>query len=102
MENYTDDSLTTKALGIGSFLRLPVKQEDTARSFRESLINQFIENINRERVGTTYPPVNKKTIAIRINRNPFLKESWQLEGLLKKCKGSDNFSKIFFWAVKIK
>lgn len=72
-------------------------------SFRESLINQFCDHIDDERIGTGYPPAKRNVIAIKINQNPFLRESWQLEGFLKRCKGNKGgFSKLFFWAIKQK
>lgn len=80
-----------------------IENKDAARHFRESLINQFIEEINKSRIGTTFSPVNKRGIAVKINGNPFLKESWQLESFLKKCKESKSgFSRCFFGSLKIK
>lgn len=83
---------------------LQIKKEGLKkeRSFRESLINEFIERINKERIGTKYKPVTAKGIALKINMNPFLKQSWQLESFLKQCKRAKSFGSCFYGSLKIK
>lgn len=78
----------------------------TAKSFRESLINEFIDNIKTERIGTKWEVLDdkkfKKGVAIKINMNPTLKESWQLESFLKRCKESKSFGACFYGLLKVK
>jgi hypothetical protein len=78
------------------------KSPPSARSFREDLINKFIEEILAGNRGTQWEPKTeaalkrfKRGIAIKINTNPFLRESWQLEGFFKYCKEAKNFGARF-------
>lgn len=73
------------------------------RSFRASLLREAFDLIDTERIGSGYSPLNRKVWAIKVNSNPFLKESWQLEGFVKRCReNKGGFSKLFFWALKQK
>lgn len=77
--------------------------------FREELISKFIIRLLLENKDTKWEPKTplqlnnfKRRTAILINRNPFLRESWQLESFWKQCERSKNFGKTFNWAVKQK
>jgi hypothetical protein len=94
---------------IGDIIKLPEFKEKVARSFRESIIDEFIERILLDRKGTKYYPKNdtemkkfRRSVAILINSNPFLKESWQYEAFLKKCKEAKVFSQCFYGLLKVK
>lgn len=99
---------------IGSFLYKkvdgpPKEEKASARSFRESLVNEFIENILIGNKGTKWEPKTdydlkkfKRSIAIKINTNPFLRESWQLEGFLKACKAAKSFGACFYGSLSTK
>lgn len=80
----------------------------SARSFREELINQFIAKILEGNKGTKYEPSTdaqiarfKRGIAIKINTNPALRQTWQLEGFLKMCLGAKSFGACFYGSLKI-
>ncbi len=81
----------------------------SARSYRESLMNKFIDKILIDRTGTKYYPDTerkmrhfKQGVAVLINENPFLRESWQLEGFYKQCERAKVFSACFYGSLKIK
>lgn len=69
------------------------------RSWKDEVVSEITEGINKERIGTKYKPITERTVAIRINRNPYLKERNECYLLLKKCK-EVGFTKMFFWATK--
>lgn len=70
------------------------------RSRRDELISRLTDGINKLRKGTKYGPINKRTVAIKANSNPFLKNDGELELLIKTCEQKNNYSK-FFWITKI-
>ena len=95
---------------ISNYLSLNIKKIDTeARNFRESLINEFCDRILQDRKGTEFEPKTplelkkfKRGVALKINTNPFLRETWQLENFLKDCRAASTFSKRFYWKLKVK
>lgn len=66
---------------------------------RDELIQTTVENINRLRVGTQYKPITAKWLAIKCNANPFLKDTTELELVIKDCKTKGNYKKLF-WLIK--
>lgn len=72
------------------------------RTRREELISRLTDGINFKRLGTKYSQLTTKTIAIRINKNPFFKgRDDHLEVLIKHCEEKENYSK-FFWVCPMK
>lgn len=71
-------------------------------SERSDVIRQFVEEINKERIGTKYKPLSPKAVAIKLS---YLKLQ-DLYTFLSLCKDYKNrqqsFSKYFFGALKIK
>lgn len=82
---------------LSSFLRTEPKPK--YKNYRDELISKITDGINRERQGTKYKPVNKRMIALLVNRNPFLKgkrNDGELSALLKECQEKGNFKKFWF------
>lgn len=83
--------------------QLPTKKK--GGSERGDLIQKFIDEINKGRIGTKYPKLTKKGeagVAILINQHPNLKELDQLYRFYGMCKESKSFSAYFYWIVKPK
>jgi hypothetical protein len=76
--------------------------QNTARSEREDIINEFVTRLNNERIGTKYKPITPRAIAVLINRHPNLKSKSSLYEFLSLCKQAKHFSKYFWWIVKPK
>jgi hypothetical protein len=74
-------------------------KESTIRDERPHLISQFVEGINRERVGTKYKPMTPRAVAIKLSH---IKEKSDLYYFLKRCEEGDSFGKVFFGALKVK
>ena len=73
---------------IGNLLN---KSATGGSSERSSIISMFIDEINKERVGTRWKPLSKINITrlcIDINRHPQLKSNQQLYEFLSLCKES--------------
>lgn len=87
---------------IQNFLFKYETQESKASSERASVIEQFVDAINRERLGTKYKPVQAKVIAIRLNT--VFKTTQELYEFLSICKDYKNrhgsFSRRFFGGFK--
>ena len=66
---------------------------------RAELIGEAVKDINSLRVGTKYKAITDRTLAIKVNRNPFLVNDTELELVLKDCKKKRNYSKLF-WLIK--
>ena len=73
---------------------------DNIRGWKDELVLKLTNGINEERKGTKWKPVAKRTVAIRLNKNPVFKSQQECDYLLKKCE-EKGFTKIFFWATKI-
>ena len=79
------------------------KNPDAIRSERALLLSDFIKLINEERIGTKYPPVNPKFIAIKTAHLKLNDLRWffqECSRYKKEKKGS--FSKCFYGSLKIK
>ena len=67
------------------------------RSHRDELVDKFVLGINRERLGTQYKPILAKEVALRINKNPFLKgRDGEVELLYKTCEKKGSFKYFFY------
>jgi hypothetical protein len=64
---------------------------------RQYIIQDIVDRINKERVGTKWKPVTWTQIN-GLLRN---KKDFQLNLFYCECKKRSEFGKYFFWAVKI-
>lgn len=69
------------------------------RNRRDELIKTACEDINKLRIGTNYKEITPRLLAIRINRNAFLKSDDELDLVLKKCREKRSY-KYLFWLIK--
>lgn len=76
-----------------SFKQSPYKNK------RAELIGEAVKDINSLRVGTKFKPLTDRLLAIKVNRNPFLKSDGELEFILLECKKKRNYAKLF-WLLK--
>lgn len=76
-----------------SFKQSPYKNK------RAELIGEAVKDINSLRVGTKFKPLTDRLLAIRINKNPFLKSDGELEFIIKQCRDKRNYAKLF-WILK--
>jgi hypothetical protein len=73
------------------------------RSERAFVLSEFIKEINLDRVGTKYKPVDVKGVAIKTSHlslkdlRDFYHQCWR-----GKIEGKYTFSQIFYGALKIK
>lgn len=78
-------------------------QKTRIKSERADIIRQFLEEMNKERLGTKYKPLTARAVAIKVGH---LKDNATLYYFLSMCKDYKNrkgsFSKYFFGALKIK
>lgn len=69
---------------------------------RDELVSILTDGINIERTKAGYKNLSKKTIAIKINGNPFLsKDNGELELLINECRKKGNYKK-FWWVINVK
>ncbi len=73
-------------------------QPSIFRTRRAELIYRLVDGINFSRIGSKYKQVDTKTIGIKCNMNPFLKNDGELELLIKECENKGSYSK-FWWVV---
>jgi hypothetical protein len=76
-----------------------------ANSERASILEMFVEEINRERLGTKWRPLTKigiKRLCIAINEHPMLKTNSQLYEFLALCKQAKTFSGKCYGTIKTK
>lgn len=73
------------------------------RSERNSIITQFLEEINKERIGTKFKPMTGRGVAIKLGS---IKTNFELYQFLSECRDYKNrhgsFGKRFFGGGKIK
>jgi hypothetical protein len=78
------------------------KSEIKLKNWRDELVTNFTQALNKERVISGYKPLTKKAVALLINRNPYLsKNDGEVDLLFKDCIKKGNFKK-FWWATSIK
>lgn len=80
------------------------KQADKRiRSERADIIRQFLEEINKERIGTKFKPMTGRGVAIKLGH---IKDNGTLYYFLSTCKDAKNrrgsFSKCFFGSLKVR
>ena len=69
----------------------------TKSSERAELIGEFTDLLNRERSGTKYKKLSYSFIGIKLAHVSIS----DLYFLLKRCKESSSFGKVFFGSLKI-
>lgn len=88
---------------LSSLLHLP--QKTNINSERAYIISQFVNEINKSRLGTKWKPLTKigiKKLSILINQHPMLKTNSQLYEFLSRCRQSKNFSGKCYGTLKAK
>lgn len=84
-------------------LKLDKSNEVKIRSERAFIVSQFVEEINKERLGTKYKQLNGRAVAIKLSH---IKDNGTLYFFLSQCKDYKNrhgsFSKYFWGALKIR
>ena len=77
-----------------------IKFEKKYVNRRDYNLDELVKDINRLREGTTYKPTTKRTLAIMINKNPFLsKDNDALEYLMRECKEKGDYKKLY-WVLR--
>jgi hypothetical protein len=74
-------------------------KESPYKNRRAELIGEAVKDINTLREGTTFKPITERLLAIKCNRNPFLKSDGELELIIKQCRDNRNYAKLF-WLLK--
>ncbi len=84
-------------------IKLEKSNESKIRSERAFIISQFLEEINKERIGTRFKPMTGRGVAIKLGH---LKDNYTLYYFLSTCRDAKNrrgsFSKCFFGSLKVK
>lgn len=74
-------------------------KESPYKNRRAELIGEAVKDINLLRAGTKFKPITARLLAIKINKNPFLKSDGELSLLLQDCQKKRNYAKLF-WILK--
>lgn len=80
-------------------LNIPEPTVLTANNERGDVIQMFVNEINKQRVGTVYKLVTWGQINGRLAH---VKDLGDLYYFYKKCKQGDSFGKVFWGSLKIK
>lgn len=75
------------------FKKKPVK---SSRSERAELIGQFLDRLNKDRLGTKFKPLTASRLGFMLCHMS-VKELYLFLG---QCKDAKHFSKYFFWRFK--
>ena len=98
MNSITEDNSIQPLL-----LKLDNSTQTKIRSERAFVLSQFLEEINKERLGTKFKPMTGRAVAIKLSH---LKDNGTLYYFLSTCRDYKNrhgsFSKYFFGALKIR
>ena len=79
----------------------PQKTEKNFKNWKDELITEFTNGINKSRVGTKWKPVTERLVALKLNSHPIFKEDKdECYKLLKVCK--EKHFGIFFKATELK
>ena len=85
--------LFTKSLELIFNRKVKYKNE------RDEIISKMVIEINILREGTKYKPITKRLLAIKINKNPFLKDLGELKLVFSECQKNGSFARLF-WLLK--
>lgn len=73
------------------------------KSERASIVSEFVQEINKERIGSKYKPVTGRMIAVKLSH---LKDNGTLYYFLSVCRDYKNrggaFSKCFWGSLKVR
>lgn len=86
--------------GINELIKEYELPKSKATSPRASVVEEFVDIINKERIGTKYEPVTGKTIALMTSHLSLQDLFWFLSSCKDYKKRSGSFSKYFFGALK--
>ena len=78
--------------------RFTLKPTKKFRSERDELVTKFTEKINEGRDGVKFKKLTEKSIAIKLSHL----KGFELSHFYCECLKKENFSKYFWWAIKIK
>lgn len=88
---------------INQLFNIEKYQEKKINSERASIISEFVEEINKERIGTKFKKIQPRAVAIKLGH---IKNKQDLYYFLSTCKDykkrNGSFSKCFFGALKVK
>jgi len=72
--------------------------KSTITNERADLVRQFLEALNRERLGSPYKPLTARGVAVKVGHIP----TQDLYYFLKKCQEARSFGECFFYQLKVK
>lgn len=75
---------------------LPSFKDNTCNSERATLLKDFIDVLNSERVSSGFKPLSKKFYAVKMSH---LSVS-DMYAFYSECKHAKSFSKFWWWALK--
>lgn len=79
-----------------------VKPVSKISSERQMVLKEFVDEINKERIGTTWKPITGKAVAMKLSH---VKSLQDLYYFLSNCRDykarNGNFSKCFFGSLKV-
>lgn len=88
---------------ISMFIQSPIIVKDTIKSERAYVVSLFLEELNKERLGTLWKPLTGRSVAIILSP---IKTTQGLYEFLSECrdykKRNGSFGKRFFGGCKIK
>lgn len=70
-------------------------QKSVYKTRRAEIIGEAVKDINLLR-GDKFRHETEIILAIKVNRNPFLKSDTELELLISYCREKRNYSKLYF------
>jgi hypothetical protein len=77
--------------------KIPEFKKPKITNERQTIIKEFVDAINRERIGTKFKPITARAVAIKLG---MLKSNRELYEFLSECKDYKNrngsFGKRFF------
>lgn len=80
--------------------KVPEKTSKKLNSERAEIISRFVEQINKDRIGTKWEPITPKAVALKVGH---LKNNMELHSFYKICETSKSgFGKCFFGALKVR
>lgn len=100
MENQYIDNNPIK--NLFDILPKKIEKKEKPLNERQGILKQFVEEINKERIGTKFKPITGRAVAMKTSHIP----TKDLYYLLSICKDGKNrngsFGKVFFGSIKVK
>jgi len=95
------DNLGFEQSTFSNLLWTPKTTEKNIRTWKDEMVTEFTQGINKSRVGTKWKPVTERLVALNLNKHPVYKnDKDECYKLLKTCQ-QKHFG-IFFWATQLK